>query len=252
MSVSLTRLYAGPLKGMDRKLMTWDQAPETAWRAQDLFSRRGMAHLIQRYGAEHQHGDCRAVMSLWSKYFLALTTYTGVAHNLLADRQLPLALPRLGVVLGEDMLIDALVVEETSSPLIDTRAEARFLPLIRDTWGPAITCMAHHSGIAPRALWSNLGQYVDYLVRQLHALPEARSGAALGERWMTLRELADGQRNPLFQPVRHRENAEGDIEPIRRVCCIRYLLPGLGYCGNCPLACREKTEAQPPRRVANG
>ncbi|SOC51242.1 ferric iron reductase protein FhuF [Chromohalobacter canadensis] len=252
MSVLLDRFYAGPLKGMERKLLTWDQAPKTAWRATDLFSRRGMAHVIQHYGAEHQHGDCRAVMSLWSKYFLALTTYTGVAHNLLADRQLPLDLSRLGVVLGEDMLIDALVVEDTSTPLADTRAEARFLPLIHDTWGPAITCMAHNSGIAPRALWSNLGQYVDYLVGQLHTLPAAQHAAEAGEQLMTLRKLADGQRNPLFQPIRHCKNAEGDIEPIRRVCCIRYLLPGLGYCGNCPLACREKPETQSPRRVVNG
>ena len=252
MSVLLDRFYAGPLKGMDRKLVTWDQAPTATWAARDVFSEPGMVQILKRYGAEHQHGDARAVISLWSKYFLALTTYLGAAHNLLAERQLPLELSRLGLVLGEDMLIEALVVEDTTTPLATTQAETRFLPMIRDTWEPAIACMAEHTGIAPRALWGNLGHYYDYLISQLYTLPGAQARAETGGRLMTLRELADGQRNPLFRPIRYRESSAGDIERTRRVCCIRYLLPGLGYCGNCPLACREKLEDQPPRRVANG
>ncbi|HDZ38600.1 MAG TPA: hypothetical protein ENH62_09990 [Marinobacter sp.] len=46
----------------------------------------------------------------------------------------------------------------------------------------------------------------------------------------------DGRRNPLFQPVNYLIATTGEgHDRRRRLCCIRYLIPELDYCSNCPL-----------------
>jgi ferric iron reductase protein FhuF len=56
---------------------------------------------------------------------------------------------------------------------------------------------------------------------------------------MESRTLPDGRRNPLYRPVGYVEPAHTDVpNRVRRLCFIRYLIDELGYCTNCPLACR--------------
>ena len=64
----------------------------------------------------------------------------------------------------------------------------------------------------------------------------ARRLAADGFAVLQSAKRPDGTRNPLYQPVRYIE-LEGAAMPWRqrRVCCIRYLLPELELCENCPL-----------------
>ena len=103
------------------------------------------------------------------------------------------------------------------------------------TLTPAIAAMAAHTGIAPRALWSNVGHYYAYLIDQLQGLPSPPLAVAEGTRLMALGNFADGTRNPLYRPIRQVADAAGEARCVRRVCCVRYRLPEVGYCGNCPL-----------------
>ncbi|MHB0775074.1 siderophore-iron reductase FhuF [Halomonas sp. WWR20] len=232
---SLSPLFIGPLAAFKRKVVLPCEALQPVLPARELFTPSGLSEVLVRYGREYPQGDCRAVMSQWSKFFFVATVYVPVAANLLLNRQLPLSLDRLGLVLGMDGLVEALVIPHEGEPVADARAESRLLPLINDTLAPAIMAMAHHTGIAPRALWSNVGHYYEYLMTQLKARPDPPAAVVEGERLMALRQLADGSRNPLYQPIRYVQQENGEIGRVRRVCCIRYLLPGVGYCGNCPL-----------------
>lgn len=174
-------------------------------------------------------------MSQWSKYFLSQAIYVPVAANLLLDRQLPLALDQLGLLLDEQSLVTTLVVPNEGERVSGTDGESRLRPLMDATLAPAIASMAAHTGIAPRALWSNVGHYYAYLIDRLRELPSPPAAVDEGARLMTLRHFDDGARNPLYRPIRQVIDAAGEARCVRRVCCVRYRLPELGYCGNCPL-----------------
>jgi ferric iron reductase protein FhuF len=59
-----------------------------------------------------------------------------------------------------------------------------------------------------------------------------------GERLLSSAQRPDGSRNPLYAPIRYVdiEHADGQVRPWRqrRMCCIRYVLPGVELCPNCP------------------
>ncbi|PZQ88739.1 MAG: hypothetical protein DI534_11350 [Leifsonia xyli] len=47
-----------------------------------------------------------------------------------------------------------------------------------------------------------------------------------------------GRSNPLVSPVTY--PSEGGR--LRRVCCLRYFAPNVGYCGTCPLTLQMQRE----------
>ncbi|WP_092160080.1 (2Fe-2S)-binding protein [Bosea sp. CRIB-10] len=74
----------------------------------------------------------------------------------------------------------------------------------------------------------------DFIVRRVEQVVGARPPVADALTLMAARRLPDGRPNRLFDPVRYPEYKDGPTR-LRRVCCIRYLIPELGYCSTCPL-----------------
>ena len=248
---TLAALFQGPFAAFHDRVLLASQAKGEVVPLRRLFTPQGLDEVLDRYAVEfmtpvYRRPDRRALMSQWSKYFLAQTIYVPVAANLLLDRRLPLAFDTLGVQLDELGLVERLVIphEGDSIEVAQGDVEARLRPLMCALLGPTIAAMTVHTGIGSKALWSNAGHYYAYLMGQLQGMPAPPPAVDDGARLMTLAYFADGERNPLYQPVRYVENAEGEVEPLRRVCCVRYKLPGLDYCGNCPLpaACAMRRE----------
>ncbi|TDX23335.1 ferric iron reductase protein FhuF [Modicisalibacter xianhensis] len=248
---SLSALFQGPLAVFHDRVLLTPQAQGDVVPVQHLFTPRGLDDVLDRYAGAfttpvYRRPDRRALVSQWSKYFLAQVVYVPVAANLLLDRRLPVAFDTLGVQLDELGLVERLVIphegEHISVPKGDV--EARLRPLMEGLLWPVIVSMTAHTGIGSKALWSNVGHYYAYLIGLLQDLPAPPPSVDDGARLMGLSCFADGERNPLYRPVRHVENADGQVESLRRVCCIRYKLPGLDYCGNCPLpaACAMRRE----------
>lgn len=102
-----------------------------------------------------------------------------------------------------------------------------FSPLI-DGWCDQIK-------ISRRVLWSNAATYFERLVRTLEAGGVPHQTLADGRQLIELNKCPSGHLNPMANPVRYVERGE-TCEPLRqrRLCCIRYRLPGLPLCGNCP------------------
>lgn len=243
---TLTSLFQGSLAHFQDHILLPEQSPGDVVPARELFGRDGLDWVLGRYAEaffepasqplERQPLDPRALISQWSKYFLAYAICVPVAANLLCNRQLPMVLDGLGVVLNEHGLVTALVVTDEGLPIAaNNDAQARLRPLMDMLLAPAIDAMATHTGIAPRALWSNAGHYYVYLIDQLQALSVTSPAVTEGACLMTLGHFDDGKRNPLYQPVRQVRDAYGDSRCVRRICCVRYRLPGVDYCGNCPL-----------------
>lgn len=248
---TLTSLFQGPLAPFQDCLRLSSQARDGVVPARELFNSDGLDWVLDRYAGQFAAADCqpldrRALISQWSKYFLSQAIYIPVAANLLLDRQLPLALDELGLLLDDQRLVTTLVVSNEGQRVAGEDAESRLRPLMDTTLAPAITAMAAHTGIAPRALWSNAGQYFAYLIDRLGELPNPPAAVAEGAQLMTMRHFSDGARNPLYRPVRQAIDGAGEARCVRQVCCVRYRLPDIGYCGNCPL---PAALAEPPAEV---
>jgi ferric iron reductase protein FhuF len=82
-------------------------------------------------------------------------------------------------------------------------------------------------GISPKLAWNNAAVYIDYALRS--AGPEPLNDQA--DAMTGLRLLPNGTPNPFFDCLRHEEEAGARV-CRRKICCLRYLLPGIQSCGS--------------------
>ncbi len=244
MTSALTRLYIGPLAGLTPPRVSAAPGPETL-AARELLDPAYLDALFARFGARYAHGDRRAVASLWSKWHFSGLAAHGLAANLLLERDLPLGLDALSLEQSAEGQTTGLVLRHAGRPLSELGALSRFATLLDGHLTPLVEALAAATGASTKVFWSNAGNYFEYFAGALAGHPMASPDVGEPARaLMESRTLSDGRRNPLYRPVRYVTPAEPDKPTrVRRLCCIRYLIDELGYCGNCPLACRRAGKA---------
>lgn len=147
----------------------------------------------------------------------------------------PLSAANLDLRLNaETGLPGALAVREPRARIPAHTMHEAFEPLIFDHAAPLIETFSRF-GLSPRLLWSNLAVYIEWIVRELGE----RIDPALGAEGLAILESADwpnGRPNPIHGLLGRTCGDDGDEFTRRRVCCLRYLLPGMPGCGMiCPL-----------------
>lgn len=240
MSFALSSLYIGPLAQLTPPRIAPHGEADTI-PASDLLDPARLESLMADFNARYPGSDRRARVSLWTKWHFSTVAATTLAANLILERDLPLALDELHLVLAPEGHIAGLCLKDDGRPLAELDGPARFATLIDAHLTPLIESLAAYSGAAPRVFWSNAGNYFEHFVGALPQHPMATPAMAEPARQlMESRCLDDGRRNPLYRPVRYVPAEAGNTEPrrVRRLCCIRYLIEELGYCGNCPLDCQ--------------
>ncbi|WP_069384169.1 siderophore-iron reductase FhuF [Halomonas caseinilytica] len=244
MSFALSSLYIGPMAQLMPPRVSTRTAPDTV-AASELLDPARLEALMADFNAHYPGGDRRALVSIWTKWHFASLAATSLAANLILERDLPLALDDLRLVLAPEGHVVGLCLKDEGRPLAELEGTARFTTLIDDHLTPLIEGLAAYAGASPKVFWSNFGNYFEYFVSVLPMHPMASSAMAEpAHHLMASRTLADGRRNPLYQPVRYVEASEASPKRVRRLCCIRYLIDELGYCENCPLECRERRRHQ--------
>ncbi len=215
--------------------MIAERPPPEALPAADFLVPDRLEEVLIRFGERYAVFEPRGVASQWSKwYFLALLVPELLARALLW-RSLPVALDRLHLLLASDGRVERLCFQRGGAGL-HTEDESLTLNLLDDNLAPLIEALAGFSGASPRVFWSNAGNVFEQCLGQLAHHPDALPGMTDDlQHFLTQRRLADGRRNPLYRPVRYQKQSDGSTRRVRRLCCIRYLVPELGYCGNCPL-----------------
>ena len=194
--------------------------------------------VLTRFGSAYPDSDPRGLASIWSKYYFIKLIPPVVAASLILDQRLPLHLDQVQLILNDDGLPAGFKLADSGQRWTPIPANAfeRFDELLEHHLRPFIEALARHVRLSPKVLWSNAGNYFEWL---LGVLATAMPHADLTHFHQLLNAplLPDGRRNPLYQPVRYLK-VEGQDEPKRqrRVCCIRYRVNGLDYCGNCPLS----------------
>ncbi|MBB4008777.1 siderophore-iron reductase FhuF [Allorhizobium taibaishanense] len=192
--------------------------------------------LIDRYGAKYPGADRRAVTSMWTLYYFSILTISPTVHRLVHGRQLSLGFEDLSLVYNSETgEPQAFLLPDTGRDCSDAPAIADLHVLLRDHAAPAIAVMADHSGVAPKLLWNNVAVYLNWIIKEIgnkagpHLAQEAIDIVG-AEHW------PDGTRNPLFGMIRLARRQCGMDHFQRKVCCLRYNLPGVSGCGDlCPV-----------------
>ena len=198
----------------------------------------GLSDVLTRFGSAYPPSDPRGLASIWSKYYFIKLIPPVVAASLILDHRLPLHLDHLQLILDDNGLPAAFTLPDPGQRWTPTPADAfeRFDELLEHQLRPFIQALAGQVRLSPKVLWSNAGNYFEWLLGVL-AIAMPHADLTHGHQLLNARHLPDGRRNPLFQPVRY-INVDGQDKPKRqrRMCCIRYRVTGLDYCSNCPLS----------------
>lgn len=191
---------------------------------------------LERYAARYPGGDKRAITSLWSKWHFSALTVPTLASHLLLNRDLPVELDDVHVILNDEGCTTQLWLPHEGALMGAQDSSERFAKLITQHWAPLIERLSAISGAAPRVFWSNAGGYLDYYVKVLAEHPEVNQAALSAARALLESRHIDGQRNPLFEPVRtYTPKGSDEVKQVRKLCCLRYLLDEFSVCSNCPL-----------------
>ncbi|WP_375463217.1 siderophore-iron reductase FhuF [uncultured Methylobacterium sp.] len=185
--------------------------------------------VIDGFGAPYGSADRRAVVSLWTQSYLAALLIPSVTALLCLGRGLPVGFERVGFELDAGgVLARFLLPDDAGEPNPSLAA------LIDGHLRPFVELCHAHSGLSRRVVWGNAGVIVDLVLRELGTGADLRPGP-LAEAEVCLgrqRGHAVG-RCPLAQVF----HASGPSDARRRrVCCMRYRLPGVASCGpSCPV-----------------
>lgn len=188
--------------------------------------------LVARFGATYPGADRRSVVSMWSQWYFGSLVIPAAAAFLLLGRALPVALGDTRVAFTPDGRPRRFVLRDAGAA---TPMPAEPLSALIDGHvTPLIERIAPLFRVSPRLLWCNVATVLDWTLREVgrDAPPERQ---AEGRRALEAPYAPCGTRNCLCGLVGECHGQAG-LEPQRRVCCLRYLLPGVPGCGSlCPL-----------------
>ncbi|KVA71223.1 iron reductase [Burkholderia ubonensis] len=191
--------------------------------------------MVRHYGGDPAV-HARALLSQWSKYYFGRAAPAGVVAALLLGRPLDMAPERTFVVLDDGMPAGLVFAHDALGEPCDDPAP-RYAGLVAHL-GAVIDLLAEMGRVTPRVLWSNAGNLLDYLLDVCGAQPCA-ADPGRDAAWLFRSACVDGESNPLRTPVRDAV-PRSPLLPTpfraRRVCCLRYEIPGeTQLCGSCPL-----------------
>lgn len=199
----------------------------------DLTQPDRLSTIVNRFSTCYQQPEPRAVASQWSKLYFSKLIIPSVAASLMLDWRLPLNLHDTGIILDELGRPEAFRLAHSGFASPSQTTEERFSCVIDAHIAPVIDAIARVSGLSRKVLWSNAGNIVENVVSFCETSAPAKNSVEQARKFLGTRQLSNGETNRLFEPVRYPEMNGAPVRK-RRVCCIRYLIPSLGYCKTCP------------------
>lgn len=188
--------------------------------------------MVALYSGERET-HARALLSQWSKYYFGFAATAGFVAAALMRRALDMSPQRTHIVLRGGLPVALYFAHDALQPVASGPA-SRYAPLV-DHLNSVIETLCAMTKIAPRVLWSNAGNLLDYVFEQCAPQFNLAEDAA----WLFGPLAAGGEANPLRMPVRQATPLATSLPnpfSARRVCCVRYEIPGeTQLCGRCPL-----------------
>jgi ferric iron reductase protein FhuF len=190
-----------------------------------FFGADGFREAIDRYADACGDSDRRAVVSMWSLYYFSSLSIPYVLARRLAAQELPVAFEGMTIALQENGLPRAFGVPHRGRNAEGGEEDdfEAIGPLLEEHLPKAVRKLTA-SGISAKLCWNNAAVYLDYALR-LTRPPEGPDLAVFVRGC-----LPDGGVNPLCGSVRYVEE-DGERIARRKICCLRYMLPGIQSCG---------------------
>lgn len=180
---------------------------------------------IDRIVSDHGGADRRAAASFWSLYYVSALSIpyvvarrAGLSPDLNPERMTILVAGN-GLPETFGLLAPVSQAEPADDPLTIVT------PLIRGHLEPLAALLKTRTGIAPKLCFNNAAVYLDYALSAT-----GMEGAWPAEPLFVREWLGDGSRNP-FHGLLKQEAVGDQIHCRRKVCCLRYQLPGIHGCG---------------------
>ena len=207
--------------------------PRPAIAGEQLLKPETVDAILNTYSVNFRSGDRRAIASYWAQGYFRRLIPPVAAVVLLLDRDLPVAASEAAIIRGEKGEAVAIRLTGDGETNTDLEVNIRLQSFVCDHIEPFITAWTAHTRVAPRLYWSFAAVYMDWALDEIAAHPLAGAPVIDACRFLRCRERLDGTANPLFEPFETVEK-HGQSRRQRRVCCIRYRLPGIPFCDSCP------------------
>jgi ferric iron reductase protein FhuF len=200
----------------------------------DLLDRNVSESLLARFAEVHAGGDRRAIVSMWTQWHFGSLIIPTTAAMLLLGRDLRVDLERISLAVDDTGKTAAIVLPNEETHGIPV-SEGCFSRVFQNHVEPLIRHFAAQFKVSPRLLWNNASNIFEWSLDQAEAIGTIQSEALNEGRSLLCSRLgSNGQPNPMYGLVRHIQQGDTTIRQ-RKVCCLRYLLPGVECCGSiCP------------------
>lgn len=202
----------------------------------DLLSTEVFAGLIDRFATSFPGADRRAVVSMWTMYYFSILMIGTAIAALEAHRVLPVALDHVGVCIKPKLgAPHAFVLPDFGAETNATDTDQALDAAVRMHAEPLVEAIAKGAGVSRKLLWTNISGYLFWIVDEVSRLSGPEHAAGWPE-LVRAKSWPDGRANPLHDLIRSVPDENGAPVARRRVCCLRYVLPGVAGCGAiCPL-----------------
>ncbi|MFE0018671.1 siderophore-iron reductase FhuF [Mesorhizobium sp. NPDC059054] len=228
---ALASLLPAKLAGIVDPLVLADD-PSPAISGRELFDQRRIKQCLTAFGRNYKEPDAQAVATQWSKWHFSIVLTPVLALNIVADRQLPIALDEIGVLLSPDSRTQGLRLPDSGSTVHFDNAHQRFARIVEGHLAPVVSALSQASTLPSKVLWSNAGNVVENVVAECASwLGDEHRGVRDARAFLASRTWPDGRKNELFEPIRY----SGTGTRRRRICCLRYRMDSLPLCKSCPL-----------------
>ena len=195
----------------------------------DFLAGDGFTDTIDRFAESHGKADRRAAASFWSLYYFSTLTIPYVVARR-AETALPIAFDEMTIAIGEDGLPRAFGLPHEGD-WSDGQDLVDFVtPLVDCHLARAVALLKEKTGIAQKLAWNNAAVYIDYAFNTTERSPVVGADHWPSRPLFDCPLLANGSRNPFHGCLRHELDA-GTVQCRRKVCCLRYMLPGIPGCG---------------------
>jgi ferric iron reductase protein FhuF len=229
---ALAKLFTGAFAEIGQALVLSDD-PRPFVSGPDLLEESRFRQVLADFGRNYQSPEPMAVATQWSKWHFSRLLTPVIAANIVADRQLPVGIDRIGIVLSPDSRTLAIRLPGEGDQRQFGDAHDRFAVVIDKHLAPLISGLSRASGLPAKVLWSNAGNVFENVTKECAAmLGEAHPGVMHARALLISRHRPDKRRNELFAPVTYVGN---DARRQRRICCLRYRMDELSLCKSCPL-----------------
>ncbi|HXV30072.1 MAG TPA: siderophore-iron reductase FhuF [Sinorhizobium sp.] len=224
----LSAAFAGSHAWCNEKMMPVEALPDGI-ALPEFFASGAFDEALKTYTDVSGGTDRRAVASMWSLYYFSCLTIPYIVACVLDHQTLPVVFEEMTIAISADGLPRAFGVAATGS--WQDRGEKEIFsvlkPLVDGHLAKVVTHFKAVGGIAPRLVWNNAAVYIDYALRTAGMEPLNDQADAM----VALRSMPDGAPNPFYDCLRH-EDDDGTRVCRRKICCLRYLLPGVPSCGS--------------------